>query len=66
MKLSFVCDCGNEVRFFATGDMDDQGLEALDLEDDERLNVMVSDAGVVLQCMFCKNRYIIDKSLNSC
>ncbi|WP_028561207.1 hypothetical protein [Paenibacillus pinihumi] len=65
MRLTFTCDCGNEVRFFGTGDMDDHGMEALDLEDDDRLRVIVGDAGLILQCKFCNNRYIIDKSLNT-
>ncbi len=45
--------------------MDDHGMEALDLEDDDRLRVIVGDAGLILQCKFCNNRYIIDKSLNT-
>ena len=57
MKLNFVCDCGNQVAFFGTGMNDDQQREIMEAEDDDRLQVMVLDSGLILTCRFCKQGY---------
>ena len=61
MKLTFICDCGNQVGFFGTGMLDEQRREIIEPEDDDRLQVMLGDTGMVLTCQFCKQAYRIDK-----
>ncbi|MFS0722564.1 hypothetical protein [Paenibacillus sp. 1P07SE] len=57
MKLTFVCDCGNQVAFFGTGMPDEDRREIMEPEDDDRLQVMVLDSGLVLTCRFCNQGY---------
>ncbi|XEC92647.1 hypothetical protein AB6A23_14705 [Paenibacillus tarimensis] len=61
MKLTYLCDCGNQVEFFATGVIDDYGREAVEVEDDDRLQISFGETGLSLQCRFCSQVFIIDK-----
>ncbi|WP_028610613.1 hypothetical protein [Paenibacillus harenae] len=60
--MSIECECGNKAVFFATGDRDEQGREYIELEDDDRLSVIVGDKSVLFRCAFCGYTYKLDQT----
>jgi hypothetical protein len=61
MVLTFECECGNKTGVFATGDRDETGREFIELEDDDRLNYIIGEDGVLFKCKFCGYTYRLDK-----
>lgn len=59
--LKFECECGNSTSFFATGDYLDYQTEFLDLEDDDCIHYEINEARLLIQCKFCKHRYVLPK-----
>ncbi len=59
--LSFECECGNKTRLYATGDCDEQGREYIEIEDDERLSVIIGDKSMLLRCSFCGYTYRLEQ-----
>ncbi|MCR8660671.1 hypothetical protein [Paenibacillus endoradicis] len=59
--LHFECECGNKTSFFATGDIDERGIESLDMEDDDAVSYIISEDRITLKCKFCGKRYELKK-----
>ena len=57
--LHFECECGNKTAFFATGDIDQRGIESLDMEDDDAISYIISEDRITLKCGFCGKRYVL-------
>lgn len=57
--LKFECECGNTTRFFATGDYLNHNTEFLDLEDDDCITYKINESSLLIECKFCKHKYVL-------
>ncbi|MBD2869883.1 hypothetical protein [Paenibacillus arenilitoris] len=59
--LNYECECGNTTKLFATGDRDEQGREYVEIEDDDRLAIVIGERSVLFRCSFCGYTYRLDQ-----
>ena len=59
--LKFECECGNKTSFFPTADYTENGIEYLDLEDDDCITYEFGDKSLLIKCKFCGHRYLLPK-----
>ncbi|AJY77104.1 hypothetical protein [Paenibacillus beijingensis] len=59
MSLTLVCECGNNVHFFETGETEEYNVALLEAEDDDVVQVALRVDGMLLRCRFCQRGYKI-------